>query len=63
MRTFAGRNGCAEPFPVSHFRSYFDALHFRFEPRFREGLRRYLTEAVAVGELSEVPEISIFEVV
>ena len=51
-----------EPFPTEAFYSYFEALHFRFEPRFREGLRRYLTEAVAVGELDEVPDISIFGV-
>jgi len=51
-----------EAFPAQAFRAYFDALQFRFEPRYREGLRRYLTEAVAVGELDEVPEIRIFEV-
>lgn len=50
-----------EAFPVAHFRSYFDALQFRFEPRYREGLKRYLTEAAAVGELDDVPDIRIFE--
>lgn len=49
-----------EPFPVESFRSYFDALQFRFEPRYREGLERYLIEATAVGELDDVPSIRIF---
>lgn len=49
-----------EPFPAEHFRSYFDALKFRFEPRFREGLLRYLTEAHAIGQLDRVPELSVF---
>ena len=50
-----------EPFPVSNFHSYFEALQFRFEPRYREGLKRYLTEAVAIGELDQVPEIELAE--
>ena len=50
-----------EPFPAADFRSYFDALQFRFEPRFREGLMRYLTEAHTVGELDRVPQLTIFE--
>lgn len=50
-----------EAFPVAHFRSYFDALQFRFEPPYREGLTRYLTEAVAIGELDDVPELAVFE--
>jgi chorismate dehydratase len=49
-----------EPFPAERFRSYFDALRFRFEPRFREGLERYLAEAVGVGQLECVPQIRIF---
>ena len=49
-----------EPFPPKQFRSYFDALQFRFEPRFREGLKRYLEEAAAIGQLERVPEISVF---
>lgn len=49
-----------EPFPVEQFRSYFDALQFRFEPSFREGLRRYLTEAHDIGQLDVVPELHIF---
>ncbi len=49
-----------EHFPAEKFRSYFDALHFRYEPRYREGLKRYLSEAVAIGQLEAVPEISIF---
>lgn len=49
-----------EPFPVEQFRSYFDALQFRFEPSFREGLRRYLTEAHDIGQLDVVPELRIF---
>jgi chorismate dehydratase len=49
-----------EPFSADRFRSYFDALHFRYEPRYREGLARYLAEAVAIGELEQVPEIAVF---
>jgi len=49
-----------EPFGADRFRSYFDALQFRYEPRYREGLVRFLAEAVDVGELDEVPEIAIF---
>jgi len=51
-----------EPFESAHFRSYFDALQFRFEPRYREGLLRYLQEAHAVGQLTVVPEPTIFGV-
>ena len=40
-----------EPFAPEHFRSYFDALQFRFEPRYREGLLRYLQEAHDIGQL------------
>ena len=49
-----------EPFPAEHFRSYFDALQFRFEPRYREGLTRYLTEAHGIGQLELVPELRVF---
>jgi len=49
-----------EQFPAEKFRSYFDALRFRFEPRFREGLARYLTEAASVGQLEQVPTIEVF---
>jgi chorismate dehydratase len=49
-----------EPFPAEHFRSYFDALQFRFEPRYREGLTRYLTEAHDIGQLEVVPQLEIF---
>jgi chorismate dehydratase len=49
-----------EQFPAERFRSYFDALHFRYEPRYREGLKRYLAEAVAIGQLDAVPEIVVF---
>jgi chorismate dehydratase len=49
-----------EPHPAEQFRGYFDALAFRFEPRYREGLKRYLEEAVAIGQLDAVPEIRIF---
>ncbi len=49
-----------ESFSVDQFRGYFDALAFRFEPRYREGLRRYLKEAVAIGQLDRVPEIEVF---
>jgi chorismate dehydratase len=49
-----------EHFPAERFRSYFDALQFRYEPRYREGLKRYLTEAVEIGQLDAVPDIHIF---
>jgi chorismate dehydratase len=49
-----------EAFPASHFRSYFDALQFRFGPRFREGLTRYLGEAVAIGQLDRVPDLAVW---
>jgi chorismate dehydratase len=49
-----------EPFPAEKFRSYFDALQFRFEPRYREGLTRYLEEAHAVGQLDAVPRLDVF---
>lgn len=49
-----------EHFPAERFRSYFDALQFRFEPRYRTGLLRYLAEAVAVGQLERVPELTIW---
>jgi chorismate dehydratase len=50
-----------EAFPVSYFHSYFEALQFRFEPAYREGLSRFLDEAVAIDELDAAPEIVIFE--
>ncbi len=49
-----------EPFPPEHFRSYFDALQFRFDPRYREGLTRYLAEAHAIGQLDKVPQFKVF---
>ncbi len=49
-----------EHFGAQQFRSYFDALHFRYEPRYREGLTRFLDEAVAVGALERVPSPRIF---
>ena len=49
-----------EPFSPEQFRGYFDALAFRFEPRYREGLKRYFAEAVSVGQLERVPEIEVF---
>lgn len=49
-----------EQFGPEKFRSYFDALQFRFEPRYRDGLRRYLTEAAAIGQLDAVPDIAVF---
>ena len=49
-----------EHFPSAHFRSYFDALQFRFDPRYREGLARYLSEAAAIGQLERVPEPRVF---
>jgi chorismate dehydratase len=49
-----------EQFSAEKFRSYFDALQFRFEPRYREGLARYLAEAHALGQLDSEPNIRIF---
>jgi len=49
-----------ETFPAEKYRSYFDALQFRYEPRFREGLKRYLTEATSLGQLDSVPNVRIF---
>jgi chorismate dehydratase len=49
-----------EQFGPEKFRSYFDALQFKFDPRYREGLRRYLTEAVAIEQLEAVPDIHVF---
>jgi chorismate dehydratase len=49
-----------ESFPAERFRSYFDALQFRFGPRYREGFLRYLTEAHAIGQLDRVPTLSVF---
>ncbi len=57
ISTYAAR---WEPFGPDKFRSYFDALHFRYEPRYREGLKRFLAEAVAIGQLDAVPDIHIF---
>ena len=49
-----------EPFPADQFRSYFDALQFRFEPRYREGLTRYFEEARSIGQLDRVPRLDVF---
>ena len=49
-----------EPFSADKFRSYFDALQFRYEPRYREGLVRYLGEAVSIGALDRLPEVTVF---
>jgi chorismate dehydratase len=49
-----------EPFPAERFRSYFDALQFRYEPRYREGMRRFLEEAAAIGQLECVPDVRVF---
>lgn len=57
ISTYAAR---WEAFTETHFRSYFDALQFRFDPRYREGLRRYLEEAHGIGQLDRVPELAIF---
>lgn len=46
--------------PAERFLAYFDALRFRFEPEYREGLRRYLEEAHAIGQLESVPELRVF---
>ncbi|MDO9556342.1 MAG: menaquinone biosynthesis protein [Coriobacteriia bacterium] len=57
IATYAAR---WEQFPAEKFRSYFDALQFRFQPRYREGLARYLAEAAAIGQLEAVPAIEVF---
>ncbi len=49
-----------ESFSADKFRSYFDALKFRFDGDYREGLKRYLAEAVAIGQLDRIPELRIF---
>ena len=49
-----------EQFPAERFRSYFDALQFRFEPRYRDGLARYLSEAHSIGQLDRVPDLKVF---
>lgn len=49
-----------EQFGSDKFRSYFDALQFRYEPRYREGFARYLAEAHDIGQLEAVPEVRIF---
>jgi chorismate dehydratase len=49
-----------EHFSAEKFHSYFDALKFRFEPNYREGLKRYLTEAADIGQLERVPQIRVF---
>ncbi len=49
-----------EQFPADRFRSYFDALQFRFEPRYREGLTRYLELAHEIGQLESVPALDVF---
>lgn len=57
ISTYAAR---WEQFPAEKFRSYFDALQFRFGPRYREGLARYLAEAVSIGQLDTLPKIEVF---
>ncbi len=49
-----------EHFPAAKFRSYFDALQFRFGPAYRDGLARYLAEAHGIGQLDRVPKLRIF---
>ena len=49
-----------EHFPAQKYRSYFDALRFSYEPRYREGLERYLAQAAELGQLDAVPTIRIF---
>jgi chorismate dehydratase len=49
-----------EHFGADRFRSYFDALQFRFEPRYREGFSRYLAEAHDIGQLDTVPAVRVF---
>ena len=49
-----------EQFPAERFRSYFDALQFRFGARYREGLLRYLELAHEIGQLDAVPVLEVF---
>ncbi|MBS3974605.1 MAG: menaquinone biosynthesis protein [Actinobacteria bacterium] len=55
----SGHAAMREQLDAGRLRSYFDALHFRFEPNYREGLVRYLSEAVAIGQLERVPVIEV----
>lgn len=48
-----------EPMPPAFFKSYFDALRFRFDERCREGLMRFLTEAHDIGQLDTVPSLRV----
>jgi chorismate dehydratase len=57
ISTYAAR---WEHFGAEKFRSYFDALQFRFGPRYREGLALYLAEAEAIGQLARVPQVRLF---
>lgn len=50
-----------EHFGAEKFRAYFDALQFRFEPRYREGLERFFEEATGIGQLDAVPPIRVFD--
>ncbi len=49
-----------EPFAAEQFRSYFDALEFRYEPRYREGFSRFLAEALQIGQLDRMPTLRVF---
>lgn len=49
-----------EPMPPAFFKDYFDVLRFRFDERCRAGLARFLSEAHAIGQLEQVPEIRVF---
>lgn len=48
-----------EPFPAEQFRSYYDALQFCFEPRYRLGLERFLAEAHGIGQLGRPPSLDV----
>jgi chorismate dehydratase len=49
-----------EPMPPGFFKDYFDVLRFRFDGRCRAGLARFLSEAHAIGQLDEIPEMRVF---
>jgi len=53
------RAAMREQLDAEKLRSYFDALHFRFEPNYRKGLVFYLSEAVAIGQLERAPVIEV----
>ncbi len=48
-----------ERFSPSFLEEYFRTLSFSFEPSLRQGLMRFFREAVAIGELRDVPALCV----